>query len=204
MDNNRIDYFRLKLFEEKKKLLKTLNNMTNMEEYGSMDNYYNELSHYDNHPADVGTEVFMREQDEGFKNNLKHTLREIDSSLVDIRNARYGVCQNCGKKIHEARLEIIPYLKTCLECSEQLKSGIDNIVYESLDDEYITSFSFNSDGENGFDREDAYQAVAQFDMVPGDPSFSTGDYIGIPDEENINGIEDVENISQEYYNETLK
>lgn len=187
MDNNRIDYFRLKLFEEKKKLLKTLNNMTNMEEYGSMDNYYNELSQYDNHPADIGTEVFMREQDEGFKNNLKDTLREIDNSLVDIRNANYGKCQNCGKEIHEARLEIIPYLKTCLECSEELKTRIDNVVYESLEDEYITSFSFNSDEEIGFDREDAYLAVAQFDMVPGDPSFSTG-YLGIPDEENINGI----------------
>lgn len=204
MDNNKVDYFKLKLYEEKKKVLKTLNNMTNMEKYGSIDNYYNELSQYDNHPADMGTEVFMREQDEGFKNDFKDALREIDNSLVDIRNNDYGKCQNCGKDIHEARLEVIPYLKTCLECSEELKLGIENVVYESLEDEYITSFSYNSEDEIGFDREDAYQAVAQFEMVPGDPSFSTGDYIGVQDEENINGIDDIENISQEYYNNTLR
>ena len=41
-------------------------------------------------------------------------------------------------------------------------------------------------------------------MIPKDPSFSTGDYMGITDEQNQSEELDVENISQEYYDDTLK
>ena len=71
--------------------------MNNMEEYGSMDVYLSELSNYDNHPADSGTELFMMEQDNGFKNRMKTTLLEIDASLDDISNNKYGICKECGK-----------------------------------------------------------------------------------------------------------
>ena len=84
MENSKASYFKNRLFDEKKRLLKVLNNMNNMEEYGSMDNYYSELSQYDNHPADIATEVFMKEQDEGLKNNLMGKLHEIGDSLDDI------------------------------------------------------------------------------------------------------------------------
>ena len=50
MDKNKIEHFKRRLIEEKKKVIKTLRNMDNMEEYGSMDNYYMEQSQYDNHP----------------------------------------------------------------------------------------------------------------------------------------------------------
>ena len=35
-----------------------------------MDMYYSELSRFDNHPGDIGTEVFIMEQDKGLKTNL--------------------------------------------------------------------------------------------------------------------------------------
>lgn len=202
MNKKRLEYFKRKLIDEKKKIIKTLNNMDNMEEYAQMDNYYNELSHYDNHPADVGTEVFMREQDEGFKINLKDTIQEIQDSLIGINKGNYGTCNVCSKEIDERRLEVIPYAKTCLECTSDVE--VKEKIYESLEDEYITSFSYDTKDNNAYDREDAYQDIVQFDMVPGDPSFSTGDYMGVTDEENEFGIDDIENISQEYYDETLK
>ncbi len=202
MNKKRLEYFKRKLIDEKKKIIKTLNNMDNMEEYAQMDNYYNELSHYDNHPADVGTEVFMREQDEGFKINLKDTIQEIQDSLIGINKGNYGTCNVCSKEIDERRLEVIPYAKTCLECTSDVE--VKEKIYESLEDEYITSFSYDIKDNNAYDREDAYQDIVQFDMVPGDPSFSTGDYMGVTDEENEFGIDDIENISQEYYDETLK
>ena len=202
MNKERLEYFKRKIIDEKKKIIKTLNNMDNMEEYAQMDNYYNELSHYDNHPADVGTEVFMREQDEGFKINLKDTIQEIQDSLIGINKGNYGTCNACSKEIDERRLEVIPYAKTCLECTSDVE--VKEKIYESLEDEYITSFSYDTKDNNAYDREDAYQDIVQFNMVPGDPSFSTGDYMGVTDEENEFGIDDIENISQEYYDETLK
>lgn len=202
MDINKLNYFRDKLIDEKKKIVKSLNNI-DKEEYGSLDMYYTEASGYDNHPADIGTELFMMEQEKGFKNKLSETLEEIESSLEDIKNGNYGICQNCKENIDEERLELIPHVKNCIECSKDITPTIDSKQFESIDKDYITSFSMNPESNVEFDREDAYQKVAFFNMVPGDPSFSTGDNMGIMDENEGDGVEEVENISQEYYDETL-
>lgn len=211
MDKNKLKYFRNRLLEEKKRLFKTLNNMNNMEEYGSMDVYHTELSNYDNHPADIGTELFMMEQDNGFKNRMKTTILEIDSSIDDINNGSYGICRKCGKKINEERLDIIPYVKTCKECSDGLSilanNEMDRRSFVPIAEEEGTSFSDTTEDMVAFDREDAYQSVHQYNYVPGDPSFHTGDNLGLDDEQDNDGgdgVEEVENISQEYYDETIK
>ncbi len=201
MEVERLEYLRSKLFSEKIKTLKILDSMDNMEEYANMDNYYNELSQYDNHPGDIGTETFMREQDEGFKNQLKDLLLEIEESFEDIRRGSYGICKICNVEIPSARLEIIPHAKTCSNCSEDKNPN--EKMYESIEDEYITKYR-NSPDENGYDREDAYQDFLEVDIVSGDPSFSTGDYMGIANEQNKDEMDDIENISQEYYDSTLK
>ncbi|CAK7021667.1 hypothetical protein CIW83_06390 [Tissierella sp. P1] len=210
MDKNKLHYFRKRLLEEKKNLLKTLDNMNNMEEYGSMDVYYSELSNYDNHPADIGTELFMMEQDNGFKNRMKDTLYEIDSSLEDIKDGSYGLCKKCKNKIDEERLDLIPYLKNCIECADSITitqdTRMDSRQFIPIDEEH-NSFSDTTEDMVEFDREDAYQKVASFNMVPDDPSFTTGDHLGIMDEQDGDGgdgVEEVENISQEYYDDTLK
>lgn len=211
MDNNKLCHFRKRLLEDKKNLLRALKNMNNMEEYGSMDVYYSELSNYDNHPADIGTELFMMEQDNGFKNRMKDTLYEIDSSLEDIKDGSYGICKRCKKKIDEERLELIPYLKNCIECANSITitpdTAMDTRKFVPIDEEHGTSFHDTTEETVQFDREDAYQKVASFNMVPEDPSFTTGDHLGIMDEQDGDGgdgVEPVENISQEYYDETLK
>lgn len=203
MDREKLDHYRSELIREKMKTLKTLNNMDNMEEYSNMDNYLNELSNYDNHPGDQGTETFMREQDEGFKNQLKDILGEIEDSLEDIKNGRFGVCKVCDTEIPTGRLEVIPYAKTCSKCMEDSNSVSEDKIYESIDDDYITKNSNNPE-EIGYDREDVLQDILELDIVPGDPSFSTGDYIGVYKDEDEEDINNIENISQEYYEKTLK
>lgn len=211
MDKNKLYYFRKRLLEEKKRTLSTLNNMNNMEEYGSMDVYYSELSNYDNHPADIGTELFMMEQDNGFKNKIKDTLYEIDESINDIREGNYGICKECNKKINEERLDLIPYLKNCMDCAGEseiiTEDFISNRQFVPIEDEDGTSFSDTTEDMVIFDREDSYQKVASYNYVDDDPSHHTGDYQGIKDEQDNDGgdgVEFVENISQEYYDETLK
>ena len=41
------------------------------------------------------------------------------------RTATYGVCENCGTKIIEERLELLPYARYCTPCAEKLQSGKD-------------------------------------------------------------------------------
>lgn len=190
-----------RLLEEKKNIKESLENISK-ETNDSIDMYYTELSGYDNHPADIGTEVFMMEQDKGMKNKLKNTLREIEESLEDMSNGTYGTCKNCNKEINEERLELIPYLKNCIECSKELTPDVN---FRQLIDEKVTSNLYGTLKEDNvyFDREDTLQQIAQYNIVENDPSSTTGDNMGVMDEEN-DTVESVENISQEYYDETLK
>lgn len=204
MDTNKLNHFRNRLLEEKKILIKSKENIT-QEEFGSIDMYYTESSNYDNHPGDIGTELFFKEQDQGFRNKMDDTLDDINNALTKIKNGSYGICESCHKNIDEARLEVVPYTRTCIECSEELNPILENRLYESIDEEIVTSSSVDSDSNVEYDREDSYQDVAFYNVVPDDPSFSTGDNMGlVVDEGDHDAVEPVENISQEYYDETLK
>jgi YteA family regulatory protein len=204
MDRDKLNHFWNRLLEEKKNLIKSRENIT-QEEFGSMDLYYTESSNYDNHPGDIGTELFFKEQDQGFRNKMDDTLDDIDHALEKIKNKSYGICEKCHKNIDEERLEVVPYAKTCLECSEEVSPKLDNRLYESIDEKIATSSSVDPDSNVEYDREDAYQEVSYYNIVPNDPSFTTGDNMGLViDEADDDSVEAVENFSQEYYDETLK
>ena len=190
-----------RLLEERNSVKESLEKL-GRETNDSIDAYYSEISGYDNHPADMGTEVFMQEQDRGMENKLKNTLREIEESFEDMENGKYGVCRDCSKAIDEERLDLIPYLKTCVECSSEI---IPDLNYRQLIDEKVTSNLFGTIKEDNvyFDREDTLQQVAQYNIVENDPSSSTGDDMGVMDEDN-DAVEPIEKISQDYYKETLK
>lgn len=206
MDQNTRKHFKRRLMEEKKRILSIINKRDNTEEFGAMDEYYTELSAYDNHPADIGTEMFMMEQDRGVKSKFNNILYEIDKSLEDIDRGKYGVCESCNKEIDQERLEIIPYLKLCIDCSNKKIPLMDKMDFRPEEEGSISPFSNykNRKDINAFDREDSYQEVARYNKVDNDPSHSTGDLMGVIDEENSGAVEDVEKISKEYYDQTLK
>ncbi|NLX62038.1 MAG: hypothetical protein GXZ06_05935 [Tissierellia bacterium] len=206
MEEKEKKHFRSLLMKEKLEILKTLNSMKNKEELGFIDDYYTELSAYDNHPADIGTEIFMMEQDKGLINKLNNTLSEIDTSLDAIDRGNYGVCISCGKEIDKNRLELIPYLKLCIDCSEKKIPLEKKMEFRPEEEDSISPFSNykNNEDISGFDREDSYQEVARYNKIEKDPSFNTGDDLGVFDEENSGSVEEVEEISQDYYEDTLK
>ena len=200
MDKNDLMFYN-RLHEEKEKVMESLEHISK-EISDSMDMYYTELSGYDNHPGDIGTETYMMEQDKGMKNKLKNTLREIDESLESMEKGTYGICNTCDKEINKERLELIPYLKTCIECSSELTPEVN---FRQLSDEKISGNFFGTIKKDHayFDGEDTLQQVVQYNIVENDPSSSTGDNMGVMDEDN-DGVESVDNISQEYYDETLR
>ncbi|MBZ2173941.1 TraR/DksA C4-type zinc finger protein [Schnuerera sp. xch1] len=203
MDENKINYFKKRLFEEKEKILNIINRMNNNEEFGSMDEYHTDLSFYDNHPADLGTEVFMMEQENGFINKLNDTLYEIETSLDHVDSEDYGLCISCGKKIDEERLELMPYLKLCIDCAKKKIPLEKKMNFRPEEEESISPFSNNKNKEvNGFDTEDSYQEVARYNKIVKAPSQNTGDNLGVFDDENSGTVEDVEKFSQEYYDQT--
>lgn len=169
LDEKRLEYFKSRLLEERSKTIELIENMDSKEKAAEK-NIDSQLSTHSNHPADKGTEVYMRSQDQGIKRNLQEKLDEIDKSLEDMKKGTYGYCENCDKQISEERLEIMPYAKTCLGCSDEPTEMEIGTEYESMEEKNL-----------GKDT-DTVEDVMEDNIVKDDPSHSTGDNIGIKDE----------------------
>lgn len=50
------------------------------------------------------------------EHNLELRLKDIDSALEKIKKGNYGICEKCGKKIDEKRLEVYPEARLCGKC----------------------------------------------------------------------------------------
>ena len=74
-----------------------------------------EQSSYDQHPADIGTEVFEHEKNQSLLEQVEAELGEIDEALRRLEAGRYGVCQACGRPIPDERLEALPAARFCVE-----------------------------------------------------------------------------------------
>ncbi|MCQ2411363.1 MAG: TraR/DksA family transcriptional regulator [Sphaerochaetaceae bacterium] len=46
-------------------------------------------------------------------------LNAINQALIRVRNGKYGICAQCGKKIPEARLRALPFALLCLSCKSK-------------------------------------------------------------------------------------
>ena len=77
-----------------------------------------ELSNYDNHPAELGTELFQVELNKALKVHEEHLLKDIKDAIKRIDENKFGKCAFCGKDIGAERLEVIPYTRLCIDCEE--------------------------------------------------------------------------------------
>jgi DnaK suppressor protein len=75
------------------------------------------------HMADVATETYMRELDEGLEDNAEHLLGEIEGALARIADGTYGTCVVCGCQIDAERLEAVPYATLCIEDKRAQERG---------------------------------------------------------------------------------
>jgi DnaK suppressor protein len=49
-------------------------------------------------------------------------LQAIEEALHRIDNGTYGVCRDCGEPIAPARLNAIPWTRSCIACKEKQKA----------------------------------------------------------------------------------
>jgi DnaK suppressor protein len=49
-------------------------------------------------------------------------LRAIEDALTRIRHEEFGICEECGQPISEARLEAVPWTRWCRNCKERRDS----------------------------------------------------------------------------------
>ena len=58
-----------------------------------------ELAHYDQHPADQGSDTFEREKDLSILEGLESDLAEIEAALQRLDDGSYGVDEVTGEPI---------------------------------------------------------------------------------------------------------
>lgn len=53
----------------------------------------------------------------------REQLTRLEMAIVRVEQGSYGLCEECGKKIDEARLRVAPFATSCVNCQEQLEKS---------------------------------------------------------------------------------
>lgn len=165
MDSQQLDYFRKRLLFEKERLEeeRAEAGRFNLEE--PLTDAVTELSSYDNHPGDLGSETFEREKDLALWNNTNEILDRVNEALELIDNGSYGICEACQAEIDLERLEAVPYTTLCIDCRREQEEHRQNrqrpVEEEFLSPPFGRTF-LDKTGMVGTDGEDIWQDVAKY------------------------------------------
>lgn len=204
MKEKRKQYYKEKLFKEKKRVESLIDKIKEFELIKSDSELSSELSLYDNHPADTGQQFYDKAKGAALQKNEIEILNAIDDSLDDIKHGRYGICRACGKQIPDERLEVIPYAKYCIECKRAQCNSMPPDSHNRPPEEEVIEEPFgygNNDNSTSipFDAEDSYQEVERFNEMENIYEFNDYD----EDDEHIGIVEEVDKISNQQYKDQL-
>ena len=106
------DHFRTRLMEEKTLAEHAISGTKSQDEDGMNDTGTNraELSTgADNHPADLATDLQLREQDAALVVNAQAILGQIERAMEKLDDGTYGISDRSHQPIPKERLEAVPY-----------------------------------------------------------------------------------------------
>ena len=196
MNSENLERLKKKLNSEKRLILEQISRLEETGIGDTMSDSVGELSAYDNHPADLGDELFERSKDTALRDNAHLILENIEKALQRIDEGVYGLCAKCGKPIDAERLDIIPWVSNCIECQKQ--SEVEDPTPRPVEEEileppfhrtFLDSAAFDY---VGFDGEDALQSVLRYGSsdtpqdIPGSYDYkalfpNSNEHIGIVD-----------------------
>ncbi|WP_294341600.1 TraR/DksA C4-type zinc finger protein [uncultured Clostridium sp.] len=192
LTNDEKRYFKNKLIEEKNRIEDIIGLMNKNETIGEDAQNFSELSLYDNHTGDIGSEVTETSKSIALKNNEDRILAKVNNAIANIDNGSYGICKSCGREINKERLQFIPYAEYCVECqnsnSFQDRNEFDRFKEQSpfVADKYTVAPN----------PVEYYESVESFNQI--DNIYEFGEYIDYSDV-----VDPLDNISNEYYKRTL-
>ncbi len=165
----KFDKLKKQLLAEKAEVLERL---AHDEEFGleqSLSDQTGDLSQYDNHPADGGTELFERGKDLALHEQVKNHLRDIDEALTKMENGTYGICEKTGEPIPKERLKANPLAKTIVFKDQGEANQGATYSDRPVEEEVLGGFDrYNydrDDRETEFDAEDSIQSVSKFNDI---------------------------------------
>lgn len=209
MDNNKLNFLKEKLINEANKVDKALGQMrengeADMSEYSST-----ELSNYDNHPADLGSELYSVEMNMALKVHEQSKLNDINNALKKFENGSYGKCEKCKKEIEYERLEVLPSAKLCLECEKDKEASEINtpdMQYNEVFDAPFGRKYLNKREDDEFEGMDQLNDLMKFGSA--DTPQDMGGYEDYEEfytneVDNQGIVEEVDKISNEQYKKQL-
>lgn len=116
-----LEKFHRRLLEERERLEAELQEIEQRTARISESERANELSAYEDHPADLASETFEREKDLAIGESVESLLNQVITALEKIERGTYGVCDACGRPIKKARLQALPFATLCLECQDRME-----------------------------------------------------------------------------------
>jgi YteA family regulatory protein len=200
MEKSRLEHFKNRLIEEKEKVEENINRLENMGVGISVKDATSELSSYDNHPGDMGSETFEIEKNRALKANEVTHIKAIRDALSKIDRGVFGVCEICGRNIEEERLEVVPFTQLCINCQDENDNVIAYKNQRPIEEEVLShSFGrYNMDDEDytGFDGEDTWQELDSFN--------SPNPMLWDDEDDGSEGVvEEIEKVSNEQYKRQL-
>lgn len=131
----------------------------------SLKDSIHELSSYDNHPADLGTETFERSKDLALLDNVRALRHQVRQALSRLDAGKFGICDRCGREIDYNRLTAIPHTDLCLKCRREIES-MNPPRWRPIEEEVVSppfgqSFKDHT-SVAAYDGEDTWQDLARY------------------------------------------
>lgn len=162
MDRAQLAHFRKQLEQERDAIRRRLSENNHYGLASPLAMTTGELAAYDNHPADLGSEVFEREKDIALLEHDERQLEAIEQALARIEKGTYGICDVCGKPIPLERLAAVPTARTCVGCAaDDHVSERRPVEEEVLAPPFAQTFDVGNESVV-YDGEDAWQEVARY------------------------------------------
>jgi DnaK suppressor protein len=80
-----------------------------------------ELSHVDQHPAEIASELTEMERDDAMLAVVAAQREEVVAALARLDDGTYGRCVQCGTDLPEERLEARPEAARCVNCQQDME-----------------------------------------------------------------------------------
>jgi YteA family regulatory protein len=198
LSNQQLKEFQQQLQQTKQELEERLSDSGNHDLRRSMEDSTGELSSYDNHPGDEGTELYEREKDLALTEHDRDEIRDIERALSAIEAGEYGKCEVCSKEIPLERLKAIPTTTYCVEHTPSQETSDNRPVEEEVLGPPFGRFDYDDRHESvAYDAEDSWQDVASYGTSesPSDFVNPPNDYedMYVESEENVGYVENYEN-----------
>lgn len=211
MDKAQMEFFKKMLLDQGRDIEGTINSMKGHGIGEQERDEPDELSNYDNHPAELGTDLFQAELNNALKVHHEHLLKDIHDALGKIKDGTYGKCDFCGEEIGRERLEALPYTRLCIDCETSKEITMANLDRQRPVEELIWDAPFGRKYLNKRE-DDEFEGLDQFfDLVKYGSSDTPQDMGGYHDYEDYytneidsQGIvDDMDKISNEVYKNQL-